>query len=120
MMSWITRRAKSFGYAFAGLVTLVKTQPNAQLHMLATALVIAAGLALGLSTLEWGLIALAIGGVWATEALNTALEILCDKVEPEHHPAIKQVKDVAAAGVLLVAAAALVVGALVFLPKLCA
>jgi diacylglycerol kinase len=35
------------------------------------------------------------------EALNTAIETLCDHVTPERHPEIKAIKDVAAVGVFL-------------------
>ena len=38
----------------------------------------------------------------AVEALNTAIEILCDHVTPEHHPQIKAIKDIAAAASLII------------------
>jgi diacylglycerol kinase (ATP) len=63
------------------------------------------------------LLALAMGMVWAAEALNTAIEYLSDHVCTEHHERIGRVKDLAAGGVLLAAIAAMVVGGIVFLPR---
>ena len=77
-----------------------------------------AGLALGVTRLEWALLALAVGGVWSAEAFNTAVEWLCDVASPEHHPLVKKAKDVAAAGVLLAAIAAGAAGLFIFLPHL--
>ena len=37
----------------------------------------------------------------AVEALNTAIEAICDHITMERHPDIKAIKDVAAAGVFL-------------------
>ena len=74
----------------------------------------ALGLALEISRQEWLAIVLAIALVWVAEALNSALELLCDLVSPERHPTIKQVKDVAAAAVLMAALGSVVVAALVF------
>ncbi len=110
-------RLKSFIYAFEGLVTLLRTQHNARIHLGAAALVVAAAWYYQVSALEWCLLVLAIGLVFSAEAANTALEILADRVEPEQDPAIKQVKDVAAAAVLLAAGAAALLGAIVFLPR---
>ncbi|HBK94801.1 MAG TPA: diacylglycerol kinase, partial [Porphyromonadaceae bacterium] len=59
-----------------------------------------------------------IGLVLALEAVNTSIETLADLVSKERNATIKKVKDLAAAGVLLAAMAALAVGVLVFLPKI--
>ncbi len=117
--SFSTRaRLRSFGFAFKGLYTLVAEQHNARIHLLATALVIALGLILAVELRDWSLLLLAMGLVWAAEALNTAVEYLADAAVPEQHPLVARAKDVAAAGVLLAAVAAAAVGALVFLPYL--
>lgn len=112
----LSQRLRSMGFAIAGLVTLIKTQPNARLHCLAVVIVVAAGLLTGVSKVEWLALIIVMGMVLSSEALNSALETLCDKVEPDQDPQIKVAKDVAAAGVLLTAITAAVVGALVFLP----
>src|SRR4029078_7214828 len=97
---------------------MVRSQHNAWIHAGATVSVVAAGLAVGLSRGDWCWIVLAIGGVWTDEALNTAVEFLCDVASPQFHPMVKHAKDVAAGAVLLCAIGACIIGALIFLPKL--
>jgi len=109
------RRLKSFAYALQGLAFLVRTQANARLHLLATVLVCAAGLAL---PEEWAWITMAIVLVWSAEAFNTAIEQLADTLHPEQHPGIGRAKDVAAAAVLIAAVGAVAIGVIVFLPHL--
>ncbi len=114
----VTARLHSFRYALAGLRTLLLTQHNAWIHAAATAVVVVAGLVLGLSLAEWCWLVLAMTLVWMAEALNTALEFLADAVTQEFHPLILQAKDVAAAAVLIAAIGALLIGLLVFGPHL--
>jgi len=111
-------RARSFGYAVAGLQQMLRTQPNARIHAIATAIVLWLGWALEVNAYEWLWLVLAITLVWLTEALNTAIERLADAVTREPHPLIGQAKDVAAGAVLIAAAAAAVIGALILGPRL--
>ena len=111
-------RLNSFRHAFAGLATLVREQHNARIHLLATFLVVALGLWLELARADWIAVSLAVGLVWLAEAMNSALEYLCDAAVPDHHELIARAKDVAAAGVLISALIAVAVGLLVFLPHL--
>lgn len=86
--------------------------------MFATVSVVATGALLDISRLEWALLALSIGAVWAAESINTALEWLVDLVHPEWATAAGRIKDVAAGGVLAAAIGAAVAGGLVFWPYL--
>lgn len=115
MKEYIRKRAKSFGYAWKGIVYLFRNESNAKIHLVAAVGVITAGLVVRLERWEWCAVLLCIGGVWMAEAFNTALEKVCDKVSPEYAPLIGTAKDVAAAAVLLFVAAAVAVGAIVFL-----
>ncbi len=81
-------------------------------------LAVALGLWLDISAMEWVAVVVLIGLVLAMEAVNSAVEALCDKVSPQHDPLIEKSKDLAAAAVLLVAIAAFVCGLLIFLPKI--
>lgn len=110
------RLLKSFAYALQGLALLVRTQPNARLHLLAAVLACVAGGYFGLSRGEWLWITAAIVLVWGAEAFNTALEYLADALHPEQHPGIGRAKDVAAGAVLIAAVGAVVIGMLVFVP----
>ena len=112
----VASRLESFRCAFRGVGTLLASQHNARIHLLATVGVCGIGLLIGISRLEWVAIAVAIVLVWVTEALNTAFEFLCDVASPEFHPLVRKGKDVAAAAVLLSAAGAVAIGLLVFLP----
>ena len=115
-----TGRLRSFSHAFRGIALMLRSQHNAWIHAGATVSVIVAGIAVGLSRADWCWIVLAIIGVWTAEALNTAFEFLCDVASPQFHPMVKHAKDVAAGAVLLCAIGAVIIGALIFLPRLSA
>lgn len=112
----LSARRNSFVHAWRGMVYLVITQHNAWIHLVATAVVIAAGVSFELSRWEWCWLILAIGLVLAAEALNTAVEALADAVSPDFNENLGRAKDVAAAAVLILAIAAALIGVLVFLP----
>jgi diacylglycerol kinase (ATP) len=107
---------RSFACAIDGVVYLVRSQRNACVHLVASLAVIATGGALRLSLREWCWIMTAMAGVWVAEAMNTAVEVLCDVVCAERHTGIGRVKDVAAGGVLMAAAFAVVIGVCVLGP----
>jgi len=113
-----SRLKKSFKYAFNGLFDLVKTQSNARIHLFITTVVLVAGVYFKLSAVEWSIIVLTIALVFAAEAFNTALEYLTNLVSPNYHPLAGKTKDVAAAGVLICAIAAVLIGIIIFLPKI--
>ena len=112
------RFVKSFGYAFSGLGYAFKSQFNFKVHVLILGLVVIAGCWLKLSTEEWLWVAVAAGIVLIVELLNTAIEVLVDLVSPAIHPKAKIIKDVAAAAVLLAAVTAVLIGLLIFVPKI--
>ena len=111
-------RLKSVSHALNGLRTLVRTQPNARIHLVASLAAVALAAMLGLSSLEWCGIIIAVAIVWVAEALNTSIEALCNAVSTEFHPQIRIAKDVAASGVLLAALAAVMLGLIIFLRHL--
>ena len=117
---WLGGLIRSFGYAFAGVGGMFRTQRNAQIHVVVMCAVIIAGFALRVSATEWLALILSIALILALEALNTAVEAVVDLVSPQPHPLAKRAKDVAAGAVLLGAIGVAVVGAIVFLPKLLA
>lgn len=118
MTRWLASVLRSFGPALAGLLWALKTQRNLQVHAIAMVLVGGLGLWLQLEAWEWCVVLLAVGLVWATELLNTAIEVLADRVSKEREEPIRLAKDAAAAAVLVAALAALGVGLVVFVPKL--
>jgi len=111
-------RLASFRYAFSGLWFMLRTQRNAWIHATATVCVVALGLWLSLSRIEWAILALTIGLVWMAEFINTALEAVVDLASPDIHPLAKVGKDVGAAAVLVAAFTSVVVGSLILGPTL--
>ena len=110
---WIT-----FRYAFEGIVHVLKTQPNAQVHAAITLAVVIVGVWLGLNRVEWAILVVMTAVVWVAEFVNTAVEATVDLVTGEHHPLAKIAKDAAAGGVLVAAILAVIVGALILGPPL--
>lgn len=114
----IVARAKSFTHAFRGIGVLIKSTHNFWIHIFIAIVVIKMGFVLKISSTEWILLVFAIGFVMVTEALNTAIEIDIDLTSPNSHPYARDTKDVAAGAVLLSAIVAVVVGLIIFLPKI--
>ena len=109
-------RIRSFRHALRGLRSVLTSQHNAWIHAAATLGVCGVAYLLEISRLEWCFIVLAVVTVWTTEALNTALELLCDAAVPESHPLVGRAKDVAAGAVLVGATGAAIIGLLVLGP----
>lgn len=112
------KQLRSFGYAWKGIRCCVGKEQNLSFHLIATVLVVIAGWQLGITRTEWAILLLCIGMVIAAELFNTAIEKLVDLVSPGRHPLAGQVKDIAAGAVLVCAAAAAMVGLIIFVPYL--
>lgn len=112
------KQLRSFGYAWKGICCCIGKEQNLSFHLIATAVVVIAGFTLGITRTEWTVILLCIGVVIAAELFNTAIEKLVDLVSPERHPIAGQVKDIAAGAVLVCAAAAAIIGLVIFIPYL--
>jgi diacylglycerol kinase len=117
-MEYFQKRLQSFGYAFRGVAILLRSQPNARIHLLAALIVVVLAYSLECSHTEWAILLLTIGTVFTAEAFNTALEFLTDLVSPEYHELAGKTKDVAAAAVLFTAIIAIGVAIFIFLPKI--
>ena len=114
----ISKRLKSFSFAFNGLKILVQEEHNAWIHIFVAVCVLIAGFLLQISIIEWIIIVLCIGLVFALELINSAIENLADFVSPQKNEIIKKVKDLSAAAVLIAAFFSVIVGLVVFLPKI--
>jgi diacylglycerol kinase len=114
----IQARLKSFTYAWNGLKILLKEEHNARIHLVATIVVLIVSYLLKLSNIECVMITFAIGLVFITEIINSAIENIADFVSADKHDKIKKIKDLAAAAVLVSAFIAIVIGLLIFIPKL--
>lgn len=109
---------KSFSFALRGIGEALKTERNIRIHSMMTVVVILLGIYVSLNRLEWLFILLAITGTIALELVNSAIERVVDLVTEEYHPLARQAKDIAAGAVLLYAIFSVIVGIVIFLPKL--
>ena len=116
MLAFLCKLGRSFRCAFRGLSELFKTQNNARIHALAALSVLLAGIYFRVSPVEWAVLSLAIAVVLATEAMNTAVEILSDRITLQQDPAIGRVKDMAAGAVVVSAIGATAAGLFIFIP----
>ncbi len=112
------RLLRSFGHAFAGIGYSLKTQANLRIHVAITLAVIVAGLWLQISPIEWAILVVTIMLVLSAELFNTAIEAVVDRVGTEPHPLSKIAKDTAAGAVLIGAIGSVIVGLLIFGPRL--
>jgi len=115
-MSFLLKTTNSFRYAFSGIFLFFKTERNASIHLLTTFLVIFCGAILQISSNDWLWLTIAISGVICAEMINTSIEKLCNLITMEQNNTVKQIKDIAAAAVLIMAIAAVIIGLVVFLP----
>ncbi|WNS82390.1 diacylglycerol kinase family protein [Domibacillus sp. DTU_2020_1001157_1_SI_ALB_TIR_016] len=113
----IKRLFSSFRFAGNGL-KLALSEPNMRVHIAAGILISAAGFIFELTRTEWCVMLLTIAGVMSLEMVNTAIEKTVDLVTEEYRPLAKMAKDLAAGAVLLFAIAAVIIGCLLFIPKL--
>ena len=117
---FVKGRLKSLRFAFRGMLILIRSEHSVMVQLGIGILVSIIGLLVGLSATEWILQTLCIGLILTAEGLNTAIEKLCDFVNPGPDPKIGRVKDIAAGGVGFAAVAAIVVGLIIYIPKVLA
>ena len=108
----------SFKYAFNGILHFIVGERHAKIHLLAALMVIVSGWVFSVSTIEWCLLIFAIGLVFAMEMLNSSIEKITDKINPDYDRTAGLIKDIAAGAVLVSALAALCIGIIIFLPKI--
>lgn len=109
---------KSFGYAFNGLSTALKNEPNLRIHFSIASIALFIGFILRLNYLEWIILFIIIFLVIILELINTVLENLVNIVSPDFSIYAKKAKDISAAAVLVSALVAFIVGIILFLPKI--
>ena len=98
----------------------IKKEQQARLHGIATVLVLVLAIYFQVNSYEAIALTLSVGLVWSAEIFNTSIEQIMNYISREKQPAIKIIKDLAAAAVLVSALTALLVGAFVFIPKIIA
>ena len=110
----------SFTYPIKGLRYAYRHEQNLAVDVGVALLVTIAGFIFKLNLVEWAILALTIGLVISCELINTAIEAVVDLVTEDYHPLAKVAKDTAAAAVFVFAIIAVIVGLIIFLPKVIA
>lgn len=111
-------RIRSFSFAINGIISLIRNEHNARIHVAAMVGVIVLGILLKIGPVDWMFISVAIGLVFIAELFNTSVERLADVVNPERSEKIRLIKDYAAGAVLIAAITAAVIGVWVFVPEI--
>ena len=109
---------KKIKLACRGIHHVFQTQCHFKCHIITSILVITIGIIFKISLIEWTMLTIAIFGVLITEMINTAFEILTNLVTSNYHPLAKDCKDVASGTVLLSALLAVIIGSIIFYPKI--
>ena len=109
---------KSLSYAISGIISCIKKERNIKIHISVMILVIICGFIFHLSTTEWLICILLFALVISLELVNTAIEAVVDLCSPNYHELAKYAQDVAAGSVLISAIASVVIGLIIFVPKL--
>lgn len=112
------RLRRSFKFAIAGVVYVWRSQPNMKIHSIMGTIAVLLGFLLRISEAEWLALVLVIGFVLILEVINTAVETLVDLYTTEYSELAKHSKDTAAGAVMLMAVVSVVVGCIIFIPKI--
>ena len=112
------KRFKSFSYAMNGLKIALKEEHNMRIHFAVALCVLTLSVFFNINSYEWIAIFFAIGFVFSSELINSAIENIVDFISLEKHDTIRKIEDISAAAVLISAFVALIIGLIVFLPKI--
>lgn len=116
--SFVVNRIRSIGYALKGMIVLLRTEASIQIQLVIALVMTALGFYFKISNTEWIMQLLAIGLVMGVEGLNTAIEKMCDYIQPEKDPKIGLIKDISAGAVMIVSVVASLIGLIIYVPKL--
>jgi diacylglycerol kinase (ATP) len=116
--SFLVNRLKSVGYAFKGMLILIKTEASIKIQLFIAIVVTGAGFYFEISKTEWLVQITIIGLVMSIEGINTAIEYIADFIHPDQHPKIGLIKDVAAGAVFIASIVAVIIAGIIYLPKI--
>ena len=116
--SFFIDRLKSLSYALKGLRYLIKTENSIKVQLFFSLLLTACGFLFHISTTEWIAQIMCIALVLTAESLNTAVEKIANFIHPEYHEKIGIIKDVAAGAVAFAAIFAILIGCIIYIPKI--
>lgn len=112
------KRGIGLRYAINGMKEAILRERNFRIHLMIACIVIIVGFIVHLNVTEWMIVLLLIHLVFITELMNSIVERIIDYMKPEYHPQAKIIKDISAAVVLIAAILSIIIGCIIFLPKL--
>lgn len=114
-----TNLYESFKNAFVGIKTTVRRERNIRIHLIISLFIFLVAWLLEVNQTEWLVLLLCMGVVIALELINSAIEDVVDlAANMEYHILAKQSKDAAAGAVLVVSIMSVIIGLIIFLPKI--
>ncbi|UQD56696.1 diacylglycerol kinase family protein [Flavobacterium sp. K5-23] len=116
--SFFTGRLKSVTYAYKGAFKLITTEHSIMVQFSIGVLLTVAGFYFGITPTEWLFQTFAIGLVLSIEGLNTAIEKIADFIHPNYHERIGFIKDIAAGSVFFAAMTAIIIGVIIYMPRI--
>jgi diacylglycerol kinase len=116
-IAMLGKKLRSFRNAFEGIKIAWREEFNFRVQVVLMIAALILSWFFAISPTEWIIVLFLIGFVLSAEAFNTALEELCDKFKTDPDPHIAKIKDLAAAAVLIASATALIIGAIIFVPR---
>ena len=109
---------QSFINAFACIIHFVRNERNGRIQFIIGIFVIILSGLLNITKTEWIIVLICIGVVLCAEILNSAIEKLCNYIQPLFNLQIKIIKDTAAGAVLIVSIISALIGVIIFFPKI--
>jgi undecaprenol kinase len=112
---------KSFSFAFRGIFKAIKRERNIRIHLAAGFIAIILGLVLKISLFEWLVLILLIAVIISAEIMNSAIEAAADMLRFKlnlNYYETYWIRNFAAGSVMVLAVAAVIIGLLIFVPKL--
>lgn len=103
-----------FLHAFRGIRDVFLSELNFKVHLIILSIVIGLGIYFSISRIDWIIITCVSALVLSLEAINTAIEKICNEITHERKESIRFIKDVAAGAVLIASIGAVIVGTLIF------
>jgi undecaprenol kinase len=103
-----------FHFALIGLINGLRYDSSIQIQVLFAAFALSIAILFRFTQTEFVILIVCIGFVLSFEYLNSALEAMLDRLQPNVHPLAKQAKDLGSASVGISALISLIVG-LIFL-----
>jgi len=117
-MRALKKEIRSFICAFRGIFYAFKNEIHLKIHAIVALIVCVLGFVLKITANEWLVCLFCFALVFAAEMINTAIEKIVDFISPQRNHLAGIIKDIAAGAVLLCVIFAVIIGIIIFLPKI--